>query len=315
MGATKEMFEEMRQEDFQNQEYYNLIGRLNNKEETLSYSSLKKFAESPRHFIQYKMNKDYKQTESQLFGSICDMKLTEPYKFSYTYAVVEATPSTDNQINFCLNIANGLTPEEAKKISKPRGDANELFLHYEKYINAVKNNKKIINTDLDEQTTKIVENLKQSEIVMQYVDSCNAFQVKKAFDYNGWKINSILDGEGNNLILEFKYASKCDIESFERDIKKYKYYLQAGIYSLFNQGISEYIFIVFDKNLNFSVVKLDYSYISYGIREFEYLINKLEDCINNNRWKESYNFFDVKKATIYKPKWAKGFDTDPIEID
>lgn len=298
-----------------NSEFVKLMQRLYNKEESLSYSSLKRFSESPRHFLQYKLKKDFEESESQLFGSVCDIKLTEPHKFNDIYCVVNNVPNTDNQKGFCISILNGSSPEESKKINNPRGDAQDLFLMYEKYIYALKEKKTIISTDLDEQTTKVVDNLKKSELVMQYIDSCNNFQVKKKFDYNGWKINGILDAEGTGIVIDFKFASKCDIESFERDVKKYKYYLQAGIYSKFDEGLSEYYFIVYDKNLNFSVIKLDYSYIHYGVREFEYLVKKLEDCIYKNRWKESYNFFDVQQATLFKPKWVKGFETDPIDVE
>ncbi len=299
----------------ENNEFKELMQRLYNKQESLSYSSLKKFAESPRHFLQYKLQTDFKQSPSMLFGSICDLKLTEPHKFDLKYAVVKNTPNTDNQIGFCNSILNGSSPEEAKKINNPRGDAQELFLLYEDYINALKSNKTIIDVELDELSTKIVDNLKKSELVMQYIDSCTEFQKKESFEYNKWKINTIKDGVGNRIILDFKFATKCDTESFERDIKKFRYYLQAGIYCKADEGVSEYYFIAYDKNLNFNVIKLDYSYIHYGIREFEYLVKKLEDCIYNNRWSESYNFFDVQQSTVFKPKWIKGFETDALDIE
>ena len=51
-----------------------LIRRIENKEEYLSYSSLREFAISPRHFLRYKM-KQKEQTPAMVFGSLVDCML------------------------------------------------------------------------------------------------------------------------------------------------------------------------------------------------------------------------------------------------
>jgi hypothetical protein len=54
-----------------------LIRRIENKEEYLSYSSLREFAISPRHFLRYKLRQK-EQTPAMVFGSLVDcMILTE----------------------------------------------------------------------------------------------------------------------------------------------------------------------------------------------------------------------------------------------
>ena len=63
--------------------------------------------------------------------------------------------------------------------------------------------------------------------------------------------------------------------------------------------------------MNFSVIKVDYSLLNYGLRKYRYLVKKLDECIAENRFNESYNFFDYSGVkTVYKPKWIKGFETE-----
>lgn len=113
----------------------------------------------------------------------------------------------------------------------------------------------------------------------------------------------------------FKKMPDADPEKVEYEIKKRKLYLQAGMYAKDCEGIPEYYLMVYDNTGNFSVIKIDYSYISYGIREYNYLLAKFDQCVKQNRWTESFNFFDHSQRTSYKPKWLKGFETDPIELE
>ena len=321
MGANSEMHIDMQQEEIENaplvseSEYYELIGRLQRKEETLSYSSLKEFGKSPRNFINYKLQPRKPQTESQIFGSVCDCLLTEPEKFEKRYVIVDNVPTTENQIGFCNDLISGKSPEEAKKLNNPRGNAQVLADMYKPYFDAQKSEKQSVSTKIKEQAEAIVENLKKSELVMQYIDSCDSFQNKKEWTYKGWKFKGFTDAEGRMLIIDFKYSKDANPEIFERDIIKYDYFMQMGMYAQESETLPECFFIVYDKSMNFCVMKLDWSLLSYGIRKYQYLVTKLNQCISENRFNESYNFFDVQLKTVYKPKWIKGFETDADDVE
>jgi len=321
MGKSGEAFLEMQEEELletpqiEESEYYNLIGRLQRKEETLSYSSLKEFGKSPRNFINYKLAPRKPQTESQVFGSVCDCLLTEPEKFDLKYCVVDNVPTTENQIGFCNDLISGSTPEQAKTNNNPRGDAQGLAEYYKSYCETIKSGKQSISTATKEQCIAIVENLNKSELVMQFIDSCDKFQNKKEWEYKGWKFKGFTDAEGRMLIIDFKYSKDANPEMFERDIIKYDYYMQMGMYAQEDESLPECYFIVYDKSMNFSVIKLDWSLLSYGIRKYQYLVTKLNQCIYENRFNESYNFFDVEIKTVFKPKWIKGFETDAHNVE
>lgn len=323
MGKTKELFTadreadtetipvEEQQEQEQPSEYVELLNRLRNKEEKLSYSSLKAFSKSPREFINYKLKPRTPPNEGQIFGSLCDCFLTQPDQFENDFTIVDKVPTSENQKGFCNDIIAGLSKEEAFNNHYKRGNAETTYETVKEYIEGHLSGKTICTTSQINEAKKIVENLKKSDLVMQYVNSCHTFQNKLEWEYAGWKFRGFTDSEGDGLIIDFKYAGKgSDPDKFEREIMNMKYYLQAAIYSQFYEGLPEFYFVVYDKSLNFSVIKVDYSLIDYGIREYKYLVAKLNQCIKENRFGESYNFFDHESSvrTIYKPKWVKGFD-------
>jgi len=318
---SKDLFMDMQEQEvnenveINESEYYNLIGRLQRKEETLSYSSLKEFGKSPRNFINYKLAPRKPQTESQIFGSLCDCFLTTPEKFEELFSLVTNFPTTDNQKGFCNDMISGKTKEDAFSNNYSRGNLEATYESLKSYIDAILSGKMVCTKEQKEQAEKIVENLKKSELVMQYIDSCDKFQNKKEWEFKGWKFKGFTDAEGLNLIIDFKFSKDADPDKFERDIINYDYFMQMGMYASHHEGIPECYFIVYDKSLNFSVIKIDYSLLSYGKRKYAYLVTKLNQCIKENRFTESYNFFDVQLRTCFKPKWIKGFETDADDVE
>jgi len=299
----------------ENSEYIQLMKRLQNKTETLSYSSLKAFAKSPRNFIQYKLKPRSPQTESQIFGSLCDAFLTTPEKVDEMFVFIKSFPTSENQIGFCNDMIAGKSKEDAYANNYKTGGVDKVYETLGNYIEAVLSGKLVCTQKMYDEAFKIVENLKKSDLVMQFIDSCNSFQNKREWTYNGWNFKGYTDAEGINLIIDFKFSKDADPDKFERDIVNMDYFMQMGMYSESDGSAPQCYFIVYDKSLNFSVIKLDYSFIHYGIRKYKYLVAKLEDCIKNNRWSESYNFFDVQQRTCYKPKWIKGFETDEFNVE
>lgn len=303
----------------QESEYIALLERLRNKEERLSFSSLKAFSKSPREFIQYKLKPKSPPNEGMILGSICDFYLTTPDKdFNKEFVVIDKAPTSDNQKGFCEAMFAGKTKEEAFDEFYKRGSAEAVYDSMKEYIEGHLSGKTICTSAQIDQAKKIVANLKKSELVMTLLDSCHKFQNKLEWEDKGFKFIGFTDGEGEGLIVDAKFIGKgAEPDKFERQLRDMKYYLQSAMYcqAAGYEGIPEFYFIIYDKNLNFTVAKLDYSYILYGLKEYEYLLSKLEQCIKENRWTESYNFFDNNSGikTFYKPKWMKGFETNKEE--
>lgn len=333
MGKSKEEFsklgmvvdsldqmERQRQEQ-QPTELDLLLDRLRKKEEHLSFSSLKAFSKSPREFINYKLQPKSPPNEGMILGSICDFYLTTPENdFDKEFVVIDKIPTSDNQKGFCEAMLQGESKENAFNAYYKRGSAEAVYDSMKEYIEGHLSGKTICTSAQIDQAQKIVENLKKSDLVMTLLNSCHKFQNKLEWEDNGFKFIGFTDGEGDGLILDAKFIGKgADPDKFERQLRDMKYYLQAAMYcqAAGYEGIPEFYFLVYDKSLNFTVAKLDYSYILYGIKEYEYLLHKLEQCIKENRWTESFNFFDNNSGirTFYKPGWVKGFETDDEDYE
>lgn len=231
MGANSEMHIEMQEEEllYNETEYSQLIDRLISKTETLSYSSLKRFGESPRNFINYKLQPRKPQTESQIFGSLCDCYLTTPEKIEEMFAIVSSFPKSENQIGFCNDMIAGKTKEEAYAANYKVGGVDKVYSALSSYIEAILSKKQVCTEKQKEEAFKITENLKKSDFVMQYIDSCDSFQNKKEWSFRGWKFKGFTDCEGKNIIIDLKYSKTADPDKFEREIVNYDYFMQMGM--------------------------------------------------------------------------------------
>jgi len=149
-------------------EYIELLKRIQSKEETLSFSSLKEFATSPKNFIKYKLKERKKPTDAVLEGSVCDALLCDHIKpereeFETNFSIVDNVPTTDNQIAFCNLIIDGKSCFDAKKEANPRGDAVDLQAMYQSFIDASKSGKQSVSRSLYD---KCVANIKNRKVII-----------------------------------------------------------------------------------------------------------------------------------------------------
>lgn len=291
-----------------------LIEKLKAKKIELSFSSLKAFSISPKHFIDYKLKKY--DTQSMNYGSLSHLLLLEEQKFEETYEIVKKAPTTDIQVNFCEQIINGATKEEAYSNCYKTGNVDKIYTELEDYIKARKSGKTIVDQPTYDLAKQNVDYLKQQPLIDKFLQALEDVEVDIRWKFEKWKLRGFIDAKGHGFKVDFKFLADASLEKLERAIVKDKYYMQAGMYE---DGDPEkdvatrYFVIAADRKNNFSVVEIDRTFIQYGKREYRYLIKKLDECIRDNRFNESYNFFDVQQRTLYKPKYLKGFETDNEE--
>lgn len=318
MGATKEMYTQMQEqeaaEQHPNPAYDELMHKLQNKEISLSYSALKEFGKSPVNFVNYKLQERREKSDSQIFGSLCDCLITEPGRFAELFTVNDTTPSTDNQKGFCRDVLNGMSIEDAFSNNYARGKAEDVYKSLAPYILACQSGKTVVSQQMFDEAKDITENLLKSDLISTYLNACDGFQQRLDWEYGGWKFKGFTDASSDAIIIDLKFTKDADPDKFERDIMNYDYYMQMGMYAQCYEGLPECYFIAYDKSKNFSLIKVDYSLLQYGIRKFQYLVQKFNQCIAEGRFHESYNFFDAHQRTVYKPKWVKGFDTTSDDL-
>jgi len=301
-----------------------VIQDLIDKKVRLSYSTLKKF-DSPISIINHLVKKRttvFIPTEAMVFGSICDQLLFTPDDIDKNFVFTDHIPSTDLMIGFANDMIQlGLEGKEADDDTKQaiysnwykKGTFEKTYEKLEVFIEG-KIAKKDVGTKVLLETAKdLIGNLKEHNEVDELLDQMVETQKKIGFIYDGWEFIGYLDAymKGDN-ILDGKYTKDSNPEQFNRDIYNLKYHLQAGVYSsyLIESGINmfpEYTFLTYDKSYNYSVIKMDRNYINYGIREFQFLTQKMSQMSKYKQFGKSYGFFK-KEFTATKPNWARGFD-------
>lgn len=304
---------------------YELIGKLIRKELRLSYSKLK-YLDSPINFIDAILNPKQKNTGMTL-GSIVDCLLLTEDKFHQQFTIVSNAPTTDKQVEFVNLVLDKMKMEPfsedlfTEKFNKAisEGFSRVKTEGLEKYIIALLQGKEVISQDDFEKAKKIVDNLKDSDEVCDELMLIEDFQKKLEFNYKGWNFICFLDTYHQNGFHDLKFASDCSPEKFERDIVKFGYDIQIGIYAigfeiLYGNFNPEVKHIVYDGIGNYAVLNIDSGYVNYCKRKVDFLIACLEKMIRDKAFNKSYNFFRSQN-TIYKPKWAPGFDLTAVDVE
>ncbi|OCK53198.1 hypothetical protein BA768_01185 [Chryseobacterium sp. CBo1] len=304
---------------------YELIGKLMRRELRLSYSKLKHL-DSPINFIDAILNPKQKNTGMTL-GSIVDCLLLTEDKFHQQFTIVANAPTTDKQVEFVNLVLDKMKMETfsedlfTEKFTEAisEGFSRVKTEGLEKYIIALIQGKEVISQDDYEKAKKIVDNLKDSDEVCDELMLVEDFQKKLEFNYKGWNFICFLDTYHQNGFHDLKFASDCSPEKFERDIVKFGYDIQIGIYAigfeiLYGNFNPEVKHIVYDAIGNYAVLNIDAGYVNYCKRKVDFLIACLEKMIKDKAFNKSYNFFRSQN-TIYKPKWAPGFDLTAVDVE
>lgn len=122
--------------------------------------------------------------------------------------------------------------------------------------------------------------------------------------------------EGKKYICDYKTADGCADGQFERNVRKFSYRLQSGIYceGLLNCELEEYgfAFVAQEKKPPYAVrvYLCDNEFIREGIDEFRTLMGIYHKCKTENVWPGYQGFFDVP-VTLYADD--RVFDKDDEE--
>lgn len=297
---------------------YELIGKLIDRSFPMSYSKLKHL-DSPVNFIN-NLLKPKEKSESMLFGSLVDCLLLEDHKFDKKFAVTGNTPTTENQKAFCTAffenecLLDTFEERVERAFSKAykSGSVEKYAAPLFDYLWAVESGKEVVSQEMYDHAKQIAENLQNAPEVADELAQCEEFQKFIEFEFMGWHFRGILDTYSPALFHDLKFASDCNPDKFARDVEKYAYDIQFGLYPIGLEllGLStspKFKYILFDKNYNYSVAEVGEDYLNYGKRKVEHYLNRLNKMVDERAFDKSYDFFKSRN-TIYKPKWITGFD-------
>lgn len=264
-----------------------LIERLQKGEEKLSYSSLSCFAESPKHFIEYKLRQKV-QTDAMFLGSVVDCLLLTPSLFPERYFVL-------NDLEKCNEIGG----------AKPRS-TNKYKEWYQLQLSLNKG-KELVEYEVFFTAKKYVEAIERNVPANKILSIADTAQKEITWRFDNYTFRGFIDKfKERTLVIDLKTCSDATPSKFQRTIIDFDYYLQAAMYLT---GIDEdlpYYIIAADKNGGVSVHLLDKKLIDFGKERYKYLVEKFNTCILLDAWDRSYDFYSSRKDGVFvatKPGW------------
>jgi hypothetical protein len=253
-----------------------IIDKLLRHESYLSYSSLSNFKESPRSFIDYKL-KEKKETDAMIFGSMVHCLILEPNEFENRYFILEDT-------EICSQIGG----------AKPR--ATNAYKEWKSEQESKAGERTIISKEDFEAANYMALNVKYNRAASRVLNQATEHEKNIEWELKNFKFRGIIDGEGEDIIFDLKSCADASPRKFQRTIIDMDYHLQAALY-LKGVGVKKrYFIIAMDKNNGVSVHELSDSLIEHAMNEIESLLDKFNECILNDEFNTSFDF------------WAERFD-------
>lgn len=258
------------------EDYSSLVHEKIEAGKGVSYSSLKRFRDSPLSYIEYLMT-PFQRTPAMLLGSVVDDLVTNKEKFWENWFIIPEKP------NLRTNAGKA-----------------EMELYRE-----IAGNAEVIEEELFNEAVIISEALYKNEKVRYYLEKVEKTQEWISFTHKetGLKVRGIIDFESykdqdeyKHFIADLKTARSAKDEDFIRDGAKLWYNGQVGIYTLAKKAVSfefpDFYHIVVETKspYNTNVLKSDRKYIDVCQMEVHNTLMAFKYCLDNNLWHQSYEF-------------------------
>lgn len=244
------------------------------QERPLSYSSLKEFAKSPRHYLDY-LNRKKETTAAMLFGSMVHCLLLEPAKFNEQFAVMGT-------------------------IDKRTTAGKEA---YAKFVEESAGKDVVMENDYND-AKALTDNVLSNPSLKQYVDNCHQYEQEFRAEMWGLPVRGFFDGIAEDYILEVKTTQDATPDALMRDFFNRQYHMQAGLYNLVSNKPIKYLVIETKSPYDSYIADATENYIKKGQELFSNTIVKFSECMKHNAWDKGYEYH-TGKISIDLPSWVK----------
>lgn len=258
-----------------------LMQKIKNKELSLSFSAMQKFAQSPSHFIAYKLKK-VEQTDAMRFGAMVDCLLFTPDEFEEKY--------------FALDDA--LFVEQLKGEGYTNARATKKYKEWLAGELEGNEDKERVDTQDYELAKRLVDRLQKNESSRWVLDQIGEVQKLVEFEWQGYSWRGYIDGEGETVRMDLKIFADADPNAVRRKIIYDRYLWQPAVYQL-GAGKKDFYFVVADRSLGVSVHRVSDGQIRAAIDEIEYYVGLFKKCSVFSEWDCSYDFF-APNSGIYE---------------
>ena len=236
----------------------------------LSFSALKSFRLSPRHFYAYKMDKV--TTKAMEEGIMFHMAILEPERFKNEYWVLD----------------------DSSKIAEIGGASPRATKAYKEWVisEEAKNpgKKRIEKADFDN-FLSIGEYLTKCSATKELMSGLIEKEFPFEFDQDGFKINGRIDGMGPDYIIDLKKVANASFNKIKWVIRDSFYDMQGSIYC-HAKNKKQYYLIFCDLDCNVTVVKLSEETLKHGFLVFCISLEDFRRCAEEDLWNSSYEFYN-----------------------
>lgn len=240
----------------------------------LSYSALKAFRKSPKHYMLY-LTQPRVQTDAMLLGTVVECLTLEPDRFEKRFMVIPK-----------LNLRTNDGKAERERLM----------------ILAQKQNLTLIDEETKELAEKCRTALMDHSVSRTIIEHKRHTQVKLAWNHKPTGIPMIgyVDFESKawetDFIIDLKTTANADPDEFVKQAAKLDYHIQAGAYldgyprCKFTFPQMAFVAVETDDPFNVSVFFCDNQYTDRARDEFHGSVNAFKYCMDNNLWHQGYEF-------------------------
>ena len=239
------------------------------KKRPLSYSSLKEFRKSPRHYYEYITKPRTPPSDVMIIGNAVEALALPPYKLNNKFIVYKDFKKQSGAAKEKWKDLLGRAKEEKKmllslnQLELAKICKNELFSNLKSKI--------------------FFENVKDTQVKLQWVDPATKLPLIGYVDFtaNVWE---------TNVKIDLKTSFDTEPGKFNRNAYNLKYYLQAGCYlegyKRTRFEFPEFLFITSETTspFNVSVMYCDHRFKKTAQDEFTGLLQAFKYCLNHQQY-------------------------------
>lgn len=253
-----------------NDEFKQEIEKIMAGEKHLSFSALKSFMQSPKHFFTYKTDKTV--TKAMTDGNIFHMACLEPEKFKQSFWVLDDTTK-------CAEIGG----------ASPR--ATKLYKEWVSEQVALNTGKEMLSKADYDTYMSMSDYLKECTATKELMEGLTERESEFEFTYDNFLIKGKIDGKGSDYVIDLKKVADASYKKIRWVVEDNMYDMQAGIYT-YACNIFTYYLIFIDTSCNVSVVKLSTPTLHNGFGKFTVAIDEFRRCCEEDLFNSSYEFFN-----------------------
>lgn len=281
----------------------------------LSYSSLKAFMKSPKHFIDYKLKPRVdKPTLNR--GLVSHKLILEgDEEFNKAYAVQECVgPTSANMENFVAYMLQNLSAVEAHKLAyskknlgpeKRKSEAQEMLEKLGPYVEFVKTVKGrlVVKKDKYDDACRKRDAVVNDPAAYNLLERIEETEKFIEWEYEGIKHKGAIDMFGSTLLGDLK-DTNAEPDKVAKQVINMGWGLQAAMYLTDNPREENYTILAIDDTGGVSVNPLSDELIEHYQFVYHQAIINFNKCKAFCSWDESYGFYGNEgKFMIEKPRY------------